>query len=178
MDTGTLGFPLGVSPWSTGVNCHLQTHHATGGKPRSTEPPKANRCPNLWQAPAPAFPRPLAAPPAPPAPPPPHAPASEWSAGCSLLVTGTRRHKERSKQGARRSPPGPFIKPRPRGKGRRPPTRRRAAAPGLCEWSVAAPLPCLRSRPARPELPCSHCTPASVVAAMIRGKKSPAEKLA
>lgn len=127
--------------------------------------------------PAPA-PRPLAAPPAPPAPPPPHAPASEWSAGRSLLVTGTRRHKERSKQGARRSPPGPFIKPRPRGKGRRPPTRRRAAAPGLCEWSVAAPLPCLRSRPARPELPCSHCTPASVVAAMIRGKKSPAEKLA
>lgn len=58
MDTGVLGFPLGVSPRSTGVNCHLQTHCATGGKPRRTEPPKANRCPNLWQAPAPAFPRP------------------------------------------------------------------------------------------------------------------------
>lgn len=131
----------------------------------------------LPRPPAPA-PRPLAASPAPPAPPPPRASASEWSAGRSLLVTGTRRHKERSKQGARRSPPGPFIKPRPRGRGRRPPTRWRAAAPGLCEWSVAAPLPCLRARPARPELPCSHCTPASVVAAMIRGKKSPAEKLA
>ena len=51
MDTEVLGFPLGVSPRSTGVNCHLQTHHATGGKPR-TEPPKGNRCPNLWQAPA------------------------------------------------------------------------------------------------------------------------------
>ncbi|EFB21498.1 hypothetical protein PANDA_018950, partial [Ailuropoda melanoleuca] len=44
-------------------------------------------------------------------------------------VMGTRRHKERSKQGARRSPSGPFIKPRPRGRGRQPPTARRAAAP-------------------------------------------------
>lgn len=54
-----------------------------------------------------------------------------------LLVTGTRRHKERSKQGAGCSPPGPFIKPRPRGRGRRPPTRRELqAARGLCEWSA------------------------------------------
>lgn len=61
-----------------------------------------------------------------PAPPPPRlvngAPAP------SHPVTGTRRHKERSKQGARCSLPGPFIKPRPRGKRRQPPTRRRAGS--------------------------------------------------
>lgn len=43
-------------------------------------------------------------------------------------VTGTRRHKERSKQGARCSLPGPFIKLRPRGKRRQPPTRPRAGS--------------------------------------------------
>lgn len=62
---------------------------------------------------------------------------------------GTRRHKERSKQGAARLSPGPFIKPRSRGRGRRPPTCRRAAALGLCEWSAAAPSLSVRP-PARP----------------------------
>lgn len=74
-------------------------------------------------------------------------PAREWSEGRWRPVMGTRRHKERSKQGARRSPSGPFIKPRPRGRGRRPPTARRAAAPGLCEWSAAARV--AAGRPAR-----------------------------
>lgn len=63
VDTRALGFPQTSAPGAqAGVNCHLQTHHATGGKPRRTELPKANRCPNLWQAPAPASPRPLASP--------------------------------------------------------------------------------------------------------------------
>lgn len=63
VDCKSTGVSIDVSPRSTGVNCHLQTHHATGGKPRRTEPPKANRCPNLWQAPASASPPPLASPP-------------------------------------------------------------------------------------------------------------------
>lgn len=86
-------------------------------------------------------PRPIPAPSSQWAPPPPTPyPAREWSASRSLPVTGTRRHKERSKQGARRSPPGPFIKPGPRGRGRRPSTRQSSCAPGLCEWSAATPL--------------------------------------
>jgi hypothetical protein len=82
-----------------------------------------------------------------PAPPPPRlvngAPAP------SHPVTGTRRHKERSKQGARCWLPGPFIKRRPRGrKGGSLRPAREPAARGLCEWSRGA-VPCPSSAPER-----------------------------
>lgn len=103
--------------------------------------PRPRLLPSRASRPPPALPRRLPAPSRLPPPRPPllrPLPAREWSEGRWRPVMGTRRHKERSKQGARRSPSGPFIKPRPRGRGRRPPTGRRAAAPGLCEWSAAA----------------------------------------
>ena len=83
-------------------------------------PPRA-RQPLRW-LPAPS----LLPPPSQPLPPPPP-PAREWSAGSSRPVTGTRRHKELSKQDAERRSSSPFIKPGLRGRGRRPPTRRLAA---------------------------------------------------
>lgn len=63
-----------------------------------------------------------------PRPAPPRPPLVNGAPAPSHPVTGTRRHKERSKQGARCSLPGPFIKLRPRGKRRQPPTRQRAGS--------------------------------------------------
>ncbi|XP_063524551.1 serine/arginine repetitive matrix protein 1-like [Pongo pygmaeus] len=95
-----------------------------------------------------------------------------------LPVTGTRRHKERSKQGAGCSPSGPFIKPRPRGRGRRPPThRQRRAAPGLCEWSARRLSPSARGPSLRRA---SSPTPAPVPplhpAARLAAPKLPQER--
>lgn len=116
------------------------------GRGRSLLPREAPPLFHSRPRPAPptrAAPRPLAGY-TPLRPPRPRAPKVRWSAGRSLLVTGDATSESGVNRSARRSPPGPFIKrTEEEGGGLKPAGE--TAAPGLCEWSVAAPLPALRA---------------------------------